>query len=153
MASSTPTTSQPTFASGVYKLKNVATGTLLDLWNGETNEGTIIQAPTANVNADINIDFQWHVEWTGTANQLTLRNFKSGTYFGAGPSGIQNGSAPLGSATAVPVVLVVADKGYAIEPVADRGVVLDLQTNSSANRVPVRIPIFSYMYQRAKSPL
>ncbi|KAF8748744.1 hypothetical protein RHS01_10596 [Rhizoctonia solani] len=43
MASSTPTTSQPTFASGVYKLKNVATGTLLDLWNGETNEGTIIQ--------------------------------------------------------------------------------------------------------------
>ncbi|GAB1526150.1 hypothetical protein RhiTH_009316 [Rhizoctonia solani] len=124
MASSTPTTSQPTFASGVYKLKNVATGTLLDLWNGETNEGTIIQghgdnepelntSPIANANAHIDIDFQWHVEWTGTANQLTLRNFKSGTYFGAGPSGVQNGSAPLGSATAVPVVLVVADKGYA----------------------------------------
>ncbi|CAE6485015.1 unnamed protein product [Rhizoctonia solani] len=124
--------SQHSLPAGTYTLKNVSTGTVLDLWDGKSTEGTKVQGFQGHGGDNQ----KWRLKWTGTGNQVTLQNVKGGTYIGAA-SNIQNSVQAVGSATAVPLIIVAADKGYAIEAASSRLHVLDLKESNPANETPV----------------
>ncbi|CAE7188427.1 unnamed protein product [Rhizoctonia solani] len=118
--------------AGTYILQNAATNSLLDLWNSESTEGSVIQGHQPNGGNNQ----KWVLAWTGIGNSVTLRNVASGTYIGKGSTGVVEGSPVLGSSTPERLLLVAVDKGFAIEATDNRAYVLDLAQNSSANRVP-----------------
>ncbi|CCO31531.1 hypothetical protein RSOLAG1IB_09426 [Rhizoctonia solani AG-1 IB] len=118
--------------AGTYMLKNVSTGTVLDLWNGQSAEGTAIQGFRSHGGDNQ----KWRLKYTGKGNQATLQNVKSGTYVGT-QSNIQNSVKVVGSKTAVPLIIVAADKGFAVEAANHRLFVLDLKESNPANETPV----------------
>ncbi|EUC59880.1 ricin-type beta-trefoil lectin domain protein, partial [Rhizoctonia solani AG-3 Rhs1AP] len=118
--------------AGTYTLKNVSTNTVLDLWDGRSAEGTQVQG----FNSHGGDNQKWRLKWTGTGNQVTLQNVKGGTYIGA-DSSIQNSVNAVGSTTSVSLVIVAADKGYAIEVADHRLYVLDLKESNPKNETPV----------------
>ncbi|KAH7325163.1 ricin B lectin domain-containing protein [Rhizoctonia solani] len=126
--------SQQSLPAGTYTLKNVSTGTVLDLWDGRSDEGTAIQG----FNSHGGDNQKWRLKWTGKGNQVTLQNVKGGTYVGIESSNnIQNSVKVVGSKTAVPLIVVAADKGFAIEAADHRLFVLDLKESNPANETPV----------------
>ncbi|KEP45400.1 ricin-type beta-trefoil lectin domain protein [Rhizoctonia solani 123E] len=124
--------SEKSLPAGTYTLKNAATNSVLDLWNGESAEGKVIQGYESHGGDNQ----KWQLQWTGTGNSVTIRNVASGTYIGKGASGFAQSSPVLGSITAVPLLLVAADKGFAMEVAELRNTVVGLEQNSSSNTVP-----------------
>ncbi|CUA76977.1 hypothetical protein RSOLAG22IIIB_06424 [Rhizoctonia solani] len=118
--------------AATYTIKNVRTGTVLDLWDGRSEEGTPVQGFSSHGGDNQ----KWRLKWTGTGNQVTLQNVKGRTYIGAA-SNIHNSVKVVGSKTAVPLVIVAADKGYAIEAYPSRLHVLDLKESNPADETPV----------------
>ncbi|CAE6471040.1 hypothetical protein RSOLAG22IIIB_13775 [Rhizoctonia solani] len=118
--------------AGTYMIKNVSTGTVLDLWHGKPDEGTAVQGFSSHGGDNQ----KWRLKWTGTGNQVTLQNVKGRTYIGAA-SNIHNSVKVVGSKTAVPLFIVAAGKGYAIEAASSRLHVLDLKESNPANETPV----------------
>ncbi|CAE6501140.1 unnamed protein product [Rhizoctonia solani] len=117
---------------GTYKIKNVRSGTFLDLWGGSPDEGTPIQG----YEEQSGDNQKWILKWTGVGNQVTLQNLQSGSYLGAAGS-IENGVKAVGNYNAIPLYIIAAEKGYAIEAANDRGYALDLYGGEKANVTPV----------------
>ncbi|CAE6458693.1 unnamed protein product [Rhizoctonia solani] len=121
--------------SGVYTLKNVATGTVLDLYDGLAAEGTQIQGFKAHGGDNQ----KWRLHYTGSGHNATIQNIKSGTYVSF--SGVKNRTPVVGSRTPKGLILIASGDGksYAIETGEKRGYVLDLKESSPANETPVII--------------
>ncbi|CAE6468715.1 unnamed protein product [Rhizoctonia solani] len=120
--------------AGTYRLTNVSTGTVLDLWDGRSDEGTAVQGFTSHGGDNQ----KWRLKWTGTGSQVTLQNVKGGTYIGAA-SNIQNSVKAVGSKTPVPLFIVAAGpgEGYAVTVAGTPLYVLDLKESNPANETPV----------------
>ncbi|KAH7325161.1 ricin B lectin domain-containing protein [Rhizoctonia solani] len=121
------------FKEGIYILKNCATHTVLDLFDGKKDEGTPIQGfkPHGGDNQ------KWRIKFTGKGNQITIQNVKSKTYVGAASNNIQNSVKVVGSMTPLSFVMVQADKGMTMEVADHRTYVLDLKESNPANETPV----------------
>ncbi|KAH7325212.1 ricin B lectin domain-containing protein [Rhizoctonia solani] len=124
---------QNNLPAGTYIIKNASTGTVVDLWAGRADEGTAVQGFQYHGGDNQ----KWRLKWTGKGNQVTLQNVRTGTYIGHSPSGLSGGARVVGSKTPVPLLLVVADKGYAMEAADQRASVLDLCGGSRANEASI----------------
>ncbi|CAE7108830.1 unnamed protein product [Rhizoctonia solani] len=118
---------------GTYTIKNVSTGTVMDLYDGLAAEGTQIQGFKGHGGDNQ----KWHLKYTGNGHSLTLQNVKSGTYLSF--SAIKNSTRVVGSRTARNIVLVSSKNGYVMETAEKREYVLDLKESNPANETPVII--------------
>ncbi|KAG8684296.1 hypothetical protein FRC11_012314, partial [Ceratobasidium sp. 423] len=127
--SSTPSTGLP---AGEYTLKNVSTGTVMDLYDGLAAEGTQIQGFRAHGGDNQ----KWHLRYTGNGHNATLQNVKSGTYVSF--SAAKNRVPVVGSRTPKNLILIASGDGksYAIETAEKRDYVLDLKESDPANETP-----------------
>ncbi|CUA76976.1 hypothetical protein RSOLAG22IIIB_06423 [Rhizoctonia solani] len=117
--------------TGVYRLRNVRTGTALDLWDGRSDPGTKVQGYQAHGGDNQ----KWILKWTGIGHEVTFQNVKSKTYIGA-PGEIADNVQVVGTNKAVPFILVKAESGYILQ-VASNGKVLSVRGGESANETPV----------------
>ncbi|CAE7108809.1 unnamed protein product [Rhizoctonia solani] len=99
--------SSTVITDGVYSVKNVSTGTFLDLYDGLTTEGNPIQGFQGHGGDNQ----KWRVKYTGTGHNVTLQNVKSGTYASYGAA--ENSSRVVGSKTPKNFNLIASNTGYA----------------------------------------
>ncbi|GAB1527350.1 hypothetical protein RhiTH_010525 [Rhizoctonia solani] len=116
--------------SGVYTLKNVSTGSVLDSYWGKPDEGNPVNGyqPHGGPNQ------QWKLEWTGSGSKFTLRNVKTNNYLSYGRA--QNSDRIVTSKSPKHWFIMVADKGYAVAAAENPLYVLDLTESNPANETP-----------------
>ncbi|CUA69685.1 hypothetical protein RSOLAG22IIIB_08608 [Rhizoctonia solani] len=118
--------------AGFYILRNVSTGTVLDLWGGSAAENT----PVIGYALHGGDNQKWQLEWAGSEPIMTLRNVKSGTYLSC--KDVRPGGKVTGSATPQRWSVTAASSGYALE-LANHGYVLDVTASNPENETPIII--------------
>ncbi|QRW13228.1 ricin-type beta-trefoil lectin domain protein [Ceratobasidium sp. AG-Ba] len=117
--------------TGTYTLKNVSTGTVLDLSYGNAGDDIAINGFQSYGGENQ----RWRLEWTGKGHGFTLRNVKSGTYVSF--EKFRNGIPITGSKKRQTWKIIVADGGYAIEAEDHRHYVFDIKASNPRNETAV----------------
>ncbi|KAF8601625.1 kinase-like protein [Ceratobasidium sp. AG-I] len=125
------TTQLPKLVPGGYTIKNVDTGTALDLWYGSSSE----HIPVTGFRSHGEENQQWRLEWDDTGSNITLRNVKSKTYLSL--KGFRVGMPVTCSATPQRWTVSTAGKGYVLEPANHHGYALDLSAGNPADETPI----------------
>jgi len=76
----------------VYLIVNKATGTAIDLSNGETANGTRIQGWTSHTRSTEFFNQLWLIDWVPSHGYYTVRNVRSNTYMDLSGGSIQYGT-------------------------------------------------------------
>jgi len=118
---------------GTYTLKNVKTGTVLDLSHGESNEGADIFGYDHNGGNNQ----KWLVQPTGQGQNITIRNVESNSYASFPGQSFAQGVLVKGSTQPQEFTIAAADKGFYISPTQQPGYVLDLVHGSDKNGTKV----------------
>jgi len=118
---------------GTYTLRNVKTGTVLDLSHGEANEGADIFGYDANGGNNQ----KWQLQPTGQGQNMTLSNLQARSYASFPGQSFAQGIIVKGSSQPQEYVISAADKGFYISPVQQPGYVLDLVHGSDKNGTKV----------------
>ncbi|CAE6473799.1 unnamed protein product [Rhizoctonia solani] len=116
---------------GVYTIKNVSTGTVLDSYYGRSDEGNPVNGfqPHGGPNQ------QWKLEWTGTGSKFTLRNVKTNNYLSY--NNARNSDRVVTSKNPKHWYIMVADKGHAIAATENPLYVVDITESNPENETPV----------------
>lgn len=120
-------------APGTYTLKNVKTGTVLDLSRGESNEGADVFGYEHNGGNNQ----KWQVQPTGHGQNMTIRNLESNSYAAFPGQSFAQGVLVKGSTQPQEFTILAADKGFYVSPVQQPGYVLDLVHGSDKNGTKV----------------
>jgi hypothetical protein len=114
---------------GTYFLKNVKTGTVIDLSRGESNEGADVFGYDHNGGNNQ----KWQLQPSGHGQRMTLRNVQTNTYASFPGQSFAQGVLVKASNQAQEYTIVAADRGFYIQPVQQPGYVLDLVHGSDKN--------------------
>ncbi|KAG9126054.1 hypothetical protein FRC07_005088 [Ceratobasidium sp. 392] len=124
-----PPQQQGPVSPGTYILKNVKTGTVLDLSRGEANEGADVFGYEHNGGNNQ----KWQVQPTGHGQNFTIRNLESNSYASFPGQSFAQGVLVKGSSQPQEYTFAAADKGIFISPTQQPGYVLDLVHGSDKN--------------------
>ncbi|KAF8606946.1 ricin B-like lectin [Ceratobasidium sp. AG-I] len=114
---------------GTYTLKNVKTGTVLDLSGGHGNEG----ADVIGYHHNGGNNQKWQVQPTGHGQNVTIRNLESNSFAAFPGQSFAQGVLVKGSSQSQEYTIAAADKGFFISPTQQPGYVLDLVNGSDKN--------------------
>jgi hypothetical protein len=134
-------------SNNVYTIKNVASGTVLDLDNGKSANGTKCQGWEAYPKSELTYDQQWLIsDVQGSVGVYTLRNLRGGTYLDLSNGSSTDGTKVQGweaasSANVKNQQWTITAEGstghYRLQNVAG-GTYLDLDSGNSANGTKVQ---------------
>ncbi|CAE6400128.1 unnamed protein product [Rhizoctonia solani] len=125
---------QHTLMPGVYILKNVATGTVLDLWHGSAGEDTPVTGYELHGGDNQKARCPNYISYRGLENDAGT-GVVSGTYLSF--KFVRPGTAVIASASPQRWRLCACDSGHVLEPVAHPGYALDLTGSDPSNETPV----------------
>ncbi|KAG8709253.1 hypothetical protein FRC11_005741, partial [Ceratobasidium sp. 423] len=116
---------------GIYVLKNVKTGTVIDLDGAKGGENVRIFGFQANGGANQ----KWNIQPGNEPPNVTIRCFATDTY--AAYSAFEQGATLRSSAQPHEYIITPADKGFYISPVQKPDYVLDLSGAGEANETEI----------------
>jgi len=119
------------FAPGIYIIKNVHTGTVIDLERGAPGEGINIFGFQLNNGANQ----KWDIQGSGNGSNMTIRSVATGMY-AAYPS-FEQGAILRSSAQPHEYIVTPADKGYYFAPVQKPDHVVDLTKGLETNETEI----------------
>ncbi|KAG8702180.1 hypothetical protein FRC11_011632 [Ceratobasidium sp. 423] len=118
---------------GKYVIKNVKTGSVIDLEKCIPGDGVKIFGFGANGG----LNQQWDVQPSATAPYMTLRCIATDKY--ARYSNLQEGETLRSSSQSQEYFIIPADKGFYIGPVGKPGYVFDLTGGNVADETPISL--------------
>ncbi|QRV95239.1 ricin-type beta-trefoil lectin domain protein [Ceratobasidium sp. AG-Ba] len=119
------------FAPGIYVIRNVKTGTVMDLEGAVDGEGVNIQGHQANNGANQ----RWHVMPSGNGSNMSIQNVATDEY--AAYPRYEQEATLTSSFRAAEYQITAADKGFYIAPVELPTHVVDLTKGLEADRTPI----------------
>ncbi|KAG8739582.1 hypothetical protein FRC10_005410 [Ceratobasidium sp. 414] len=119
------------FPPGIYVIKNVKTGTVIDLQRGAPGEGISILGFQFNDGANQ----KWDIQGSGNGSNMTIRSVATGAY-AAYPS-FEQGALLKSSAQPHEYIVTAADKGYYFAPVQKPDHVVDLTKGFEADETEI----------------
>ncbi|KAG8785674.1 hypothetical protein FRC12_017291 [Ceratobasidium sp. 428] len=124
-----PPQQQGPVSPGTYILKNVKTGTVIDLNRGQANEGADVFGYDHNGGNNQ----KWQIQPTGHGQNFTIRNLETNTYAAFPGQSFAQGVLVKASSQPQEYTFAAADKGIFICPTQQPGYVLDLVHGSEKN--------------------